>query len=221
MPHDLISFVVATAVILVVPGPDFVLVTRHALSGGRRAGFTTMAGILSGLSCHVVLAAVGLSALIAASSAVFTVVRVVGAAYLIGLGLHALVESFRRRRSGAGADSGPPGEQGPGPEGPGRSAGTRGRSRFAQGGLNNLLNPKAIVFFLSFLPQFLDPGAPVVPQIVVLGTLTVVLAGLWWTVYISLIAQAAVLLRRPSVRRGLDRLAGAVLIGLGARLLAE
>lgn len=205
MPLELLSFVVATVLILVVPGPDFVLVTRNTLVRGKGAGFATMTGILAGLLCHTALSVFGLSALIAANADALNVLKLAGAAYLSALGVLSLRGTSYAHPE---ATAVPPQE-----------TGAAGGSPFVQGALNNLLNPKALLFFLSFLPQFINPDVPALPQTALLGITTIVLAALWWTAFITAMGSGRQLLHRPTMRAVIDRLSGIVLIGLGARLL--
>ena len=205
MPLELLSFIVATVLILVVPGPDFVLVTRNTLVQGKRAGFATMAGILAGLLGHTTLSVFGLSALIAANAHALSVLKLAGATYLSALGILSLRGTSHADHE---ATAVPSRETGAAP----------GGSPFVQGALNNILNPKALIFFLSFLPQFINPDAPALPQTTLLGTTTIVLAALWWTAFITAMGSGLQLLHRRAVRAVIDKLSGIVLIGLGARL---
>src|SRR5262249_12788933 len=130
------AFLLASLVLVVMPGPDQALITRNAIAHGRRAGLATMIGGASGIGFHATAATVGLSALLAASATAFTVLKVVGAVYLVYLGFQAWRHAKLRT-----ADVHPE-----------RS---RGASPFRQGLLSNSLNPKVAVFFVTFLPQFL------------------------------------------------------------------
>jgi threonine/homoserine/homoserine lactone efflux protein len=158
-----------------------------------------MLGVQVGGLVHVVGAAVGVSALIASSAAAFTVVKCAGAAYLVYLGVRRLLSV---------------GEKEAVPEPDGRARMTR---LFWQGVVVNILNPKTALFFLAFLPQFVDPDAgPVAPQMLVLGTLLVGLGVLSDGAYALVAAGAGRRLRDAArSRRALDRLSGGVFIGLG------
>jgi threonine/homoserine/homoserine lactone efflux protein len=155
----LLVFAVASALLILIPGPSVVFIVGRSLEGGRRAGLVSMLGVEAGALLHVAGAALGLSALLTSSATAFAAVRYLGAAYLVLLGLQAL-----RRPAGVGADVRPP---------------VPTRRLFRQGFVVNALNPKVAVFFLAFLPQFTDPAAGSVPaQVALLGLVFVVIATL-------------------------------------------
>ena len=158
-------FALAALALIVVPGPAVLYVVAQSIDRGRLAGFVSALGVAVGGLVHVTAAAVGLSAILVSSATAFTVVKLVGAAYLVGLGL---VTLLRPREAATDA---PP-------------TGRRLRRTFGQGVVVNVLNPKTALFFLAFLPQFVDRDAgSVAVQILVLGLLFVALAvvsdGLW------------------------------------------
>ena len=191
----LLLFAVASLALLAVPGPAvFYLVTR-SVSQGRTAGLVSVLGVETGTFAYAVAAAAGLTGLIAASQTGFTIVRFAGAAYLVYLGVRRLLE------------------RGTGDEDAAPSA----RSRlFLRGLLVQLLNPKIAVFFLAFLPQFVDPDrGSVVVQSLLLGTLFTVLAILSDGGYVLLAGTVGGRLRRGSGARRLERLSGGISIGLG------
>jgi threonine/homoserine/homoserine lactone efflux protein len=152
-----------------------------------------------------------LSALLARSATVFTVVKLVGAAFLVYLGVQALLASRKSRSASASAD--PVEDTAPHPA----ATGSR-RKAFAQGFVGNVLNPKAALFFLSLLPQFIDGSMPVVPQVLVLGAITVLSALVWWMLFVALVDRIRGVLAKGVVRRTLDRITGLVFIGLAVRL---
>jgi threonine/homoserine/homoserine lactone efflux protein len=192
-------FAVACVAFLVIPGPSVFYIVTRSLVQGRRAGLTSMLGVQAGGLVHVVAAAFGVSALIASSAAAFTVVKYAGAAYLVFLGL--------RRLLSRGEDEVE--------EEPRGSASAR--HLFGHGVVVNVLNPKTALFFLAFLPQFVDPGAgPVAPQMLVLGTMLVCIGTVSDGTYALLAAGAGNKLRSATaVRRRLDRISGGVFVGLG------
>jgi len=192
-------FAAASLAFLAIPGPSVFYIVTRSLAQGRRAGLASMLGVQVGGLVHVVAAALGVSALIASSAEAFTVVKYAGAAYLIALGLRKLLSS---------------GETDEDPEPRGQASFAR---LFSHGVVVNVLNPKTALFFLAFLPQFIDPAAgPVAPQMLVLGTLLVGIGVLSDGTYALIAARAGQRLRRAAAtRRLLDRLSGGVFVGLG------
>ncbi|MFY1691836.1 LysE family translocator [Plantactinospora sp. WMMB782] len=268
------AFVVAVFLLTVAPGPDMLFVLANALAGGRRAGLVAALGMSTGLALHTFAAALGLSALLAAAPQALDVVRLLGAAFLVYLAVHAW-------RSSGAATPGPatpappatpgsaspappaaPGSVAPGPVGPSpgtpaspagrqppepaRPAGRDGardaidraagptQERTGQGSLRkvyllatltNLGNPKIVLFYLAFLPQFLtisDTAWPVWSQLLVLGALFIAV-GLPVDAAVGLTAGtfAERLFRWPSFRRRLERVSALVFAGLAARLLLD
>jgi threonine/homoserine/homoserine lactone efflux protein len=195
-------------VIVVVPGVDMALVTQQVLVRGRRAGLSAVAGIVTGSGIQAAAATAGLSALLAASEPAFAALKMAGAVYLVWLGAQTL---WRARRP-------EPDATGP------RSAGTATPSRwrsYRSGLLTNLLNPKIIVFYVTFLPQFVDPGPGAVARTGLLAALFVVMASAWLLAYVVLLQRLRRVLSRDVVRRRLERVTGVVLVGLGVRLAVE
>jgi threonine/homoserine/homoserine lactone efflux protein len=157
-PETLLVFSAAALALIVVPGPAVLYIVAQSIDRGRLAGVVSALGVATGGLVHVTAATIGLSSLLVSSATAFTVVKYAGAAYLIGLGLHTLLVR-RDERPGA-----------PRPE-------RRLRRRYWQGVVVNVLNPKTALFFLAFLPQFVDPDAgSAALQLAVLGLVFVVLA---------------------------------------------
>ncbi|HEU4998365.1 MAG TPA: LysE family translocator [Lapillicoccus sp.] len=198
---NLLLFLGVSLVVIATPGPDTALTIRNALLG-RRAGVLTAAGVASGQLAWALLTAFGVASVLAAHQNVLVVLRVVGGAYLVYLGLRALWSSWR-------TSSAPP----PLP----RAGGRRG---YAQGLVSNLANPKMAVFFLSLLPQFAGPEATL-PALAGLGLLFAMMTLLWLSVYVIVVDRARELLQRNVFRRWMDRITGIVLVGLGVRLASE
>ena len=200
-------FVGIAAVVIIVPGPDTALVTRNAVLHGRRAALGTALGVNAGLSVWTVASAFGVASLVRASDIAFNALKLIGAAYLIWLG----VQAFRAARRGgthAGAEGHP------------REA-LDGRGGFRQGALSNLANPKIAAFFTSVLPQFVSPGHGVLLASLALGAVFVLMTLAWLSAYALVAVKASNLLRRPRVSASVDRLSGLVLIGFGVRLALE
>jgi threonine/homoserine/homoserine lactone efflux protein len=191
-------FVPAALALLLVPGPAVLYIVAQSASHGRRAGLVSMAGIETGGLVHVGAAALGLSALVASSAVAFSVVKYAGAAYLVVLGVRRILS---RERLGAVEPAAR------------RTSG----SLFRQGVIVNVLNPKTALFFLAFLPQFVDTAnGPAAVQMIVLGLVFILLAtlsdGAW-----ALVAGTAADRFRGNARwlRGERYVSGGVLVGLG------
>jgi threonine/homoserine/homoserine lactone efflux protein len=206
--HQLLPFLVASILITVVPGADMALVTRQVLIGGPRLAQRTIFGNLAGICVHGAALAVGLSALLVASATAYTVVKLAGAAYLVWLGIQTIRAA--KRPAPATPDASP---DATGPISP--------RRAFAQGLVSTVLNPKPALFFLTFLPQFIDRNESVLAQTLFL-TLVHVLVGLvWLTTYAYLVYRARQVLTPDRFRGWLERSTGAVLIALGVRVAVE
>jgi len=192
-------FAAASLAFLAIPGPSVFYIVARSLAQGRRAGVTSMLGVQAGGLVHVVAAAFGVSAIIASSATAFTIVKYAGAAYLVLLGLRKLL---------ARGDEDPEVVLG---------APATGRRLFWQGAIVNIFNPKTALFFLAFLPQFVDSSAgPVAPQMLVLGTVLVGLGVVSDGTYALVAAGAGRKLRETAAaRRRLERLSGGVFVSLG------
>lgn len=205
-PALLLPYLLTVLLMTVTPGPDTVLVIRSGLARGRWAALLTAAGCASGLLVWGLAAGLGITGLAAASALAYTALRLGGAFYLGALGCLLLWHAVRSEPQSA-------------PSTLPRSW-FRGDS-FAQGLVNNLLNPKAAAFFTALLPQFLPPGGVVLQDTVLLAAIAAAgsLTGL--SVYGLLASGAGSLLRHPRARRILDASTGLVLVGLGVRLALD
>ena len=195
-------FVVAALVLLVVPGPSVLYIVARSIEGGRTAGLVSVLGVQTGAMVHIAFAAVGLSAILASSAVAFSVVKWLGAAYLVWLGLKRIFGP----EEGEDEVSVEP---------------ARLSRVFSQGVIVNTLNPKTALFFLAFLPQFVDPGRGAAwTQILLLGATFVILALGSDGLYALLSGTAGGWLRRRmkgvSFRRGQRFVSGGILIALGA-----
>jgi threonine/homoserine/homoserine lactone efflux protein len=206
----LLSFAMVAALLTIIPGMDTAMVLRSAISQNRRHAYATALGINSGAMIWGIAAAVGASALLAASEAAFTALKLVGAAYMVWLGASLLWKSFRA------------------PAVPAPATGTfpvpRGGSllaSWAKGTGTNLLNPKVGVFYIAMIPQFIpDEAAPLLMGIA-LAAVHNLLGLLWFTGIIFGTHVARKWLRTPKVAKTTDRLTGTVMIGFGTALALE
>lgn len=185
------------------PGPDLLYVLSRTLAGGWRIGVASACGVCSGALVHVAAAALGISAILATSALAFTVVKYVGAAYLLYLGIQALRSAGEGMRTTL--DAGPR---------------TSAWQAYRQGILVDILNPKAAIFFMAFLPQFVRPEqGSITLQLLVLGVLVVVVAIVVECLLVVLANRASAVLRRNrKLSQWLDRMLGSMLIALGIRL---
>ncbi len=204
--EQLLPFLVGSILVTIVPGADMALVTRQVLVGGTSLAQRTIFGNLTGLVVHATALAIGLSALLVASAEAYTVVKLAGAAYLVFLGVQALLSSRRAASEVATAA-------------PRRMPSTR--TAYVQGLVSTVLNPKPALLFLTFLPQFVDERRAVLPQIAFLAGVHILVGLIWLTLYAHLVHRAHRTLTRGDVRRWLEAATGVVLIALGLRVAVE
>jgi RhtB (resistance to homoserine/threonine) family protein len=197
----LLAFVGVAAVLTVLPGADMALVMRNVFAFGRPRTMLTILGIACGCVIHATASALGMSAILATSATAFAVMKTAGAAYLVWIG----VQSFRTARQPAASDRPSVARSAP----------------FAQGFLTNLLNPKVAIFYLTFLPQFIAPGEPVLRRSLFLAAIHIAMGVVWLSAYAWFIERLGTVLGRPSVKAWLERATGGLLIALGARLAWE
>lgn len=212
------AFTGVAAGMVTMPGADFAVVVRNALDS-RRAGVATAVGVAGGLLVHTALAVAGLAAVLVAVPALFGAVQLLGGGYLLYLGARALTAALRRPAATTDPTAGPAeGAPGDGSH-PAAPLGTARSLR--QGFLANALNPKAPVLFLSLLPQFVPAGQPALPRTLLLATLVVAMALVWFPAVALLVDRLGTWLRRPRVARALEATTGALLTALGGVLLVE
>lgn len=201
------TFLVAITLLTVTPGIDTVLVIRNTVRGGWRDGAVSSLGICSGLFAHATVSAVGISMILMQSAWAFSALKLAGAGYLIWLGIASL---RRAARPHGGLDFG---------------AGRSTHNRFdavralREGFLSNVLNPKTVVFYMAFLPQFIDPTQPALRQALWLAAIHFVIAMLWQCLLAGMVLQARAWLSRPRVGRAFDGLTGSVMTLLGLSLV--
>jgi threonine/homoserine/homoserine lactone efflux protein len=194
---QLIAFLGVSAIVIATPGPDTALTIRNTLMGGRRAGIFTALGVSSGQAVWTLATAAGIAALLAASEPAFLVVKIAGSAYLVWLGLQAILAAVRGRERPTVREA--------------RS------SSYQQGLLSNLGNPKMAAFFPSLLPQFGGSFS----LLLALGLTFCLMTLAWLTAYAVVVARAGDFLSRSAIRRWIEAVTGAVLVALGFRLATE
>ena len=202
LTQALLAFVLAAGLLTITPGLDTAIVLRASAVEGRKAGAAAAVGITLGLMVWGTASAIGLTALLAASSLAYTALKWVGAAYLVILGLNMLL---RPKAPVASGETETAGVHGPG-------------LWLRRGLLTNLLNPKIGVFYIAFLPQFTPRGMPAGPFIALLVAIHILEGALWFAALIAATQPLGHWLRRPVVARRMNRLTGAVFIGFGAKL---
>jgi RhtB (resistance to homoserine/threonine) family protein len=200
------TFVVAISILTITPGLDTVLVIRNTSRGGWKDGVTSSFGICSGLFVHATLSAVGISFILVQSAWLFQTVKIIGAAYLIYLGICSLRSGWKAGSLGIVANQ------------IGDNEFNMKRS-FSEGFLSNVLNPKTAIFYLAFLPQFINPEGSAISQSFILAGIHFILAMVWQSSLAFVIERAKSWLAKPKTNQWLQSLTGCVMVGLGLQLL--
>ncbi len=202
-PTLLGGFIVAAVAIIVSPGPDTIVILRHALTGGRGTGLAAVSGVQLGLLVHTALAVAGISLLVASSPVLFQGLTVIGAVYLAWLGIQSL-------RGVGGLEV----ETGPAPAGAARAC--------REAALCNILNPKVILWFLALLPNFVNPEAgDVIAQLIALSALLIALNILWQAPMALAADGVRRWLGRPETMHAVNRVSGVILLGMAALMLGQ
>ena len=204
---SILTFIAFAGILTLTPGADTLLVIRNVLGGNVRTGIVTTAGICSGLFFHAVLSALGVSLILMASATLYALLKIAGALYLGWLG-------FQSLRSALKSDSTQ--EVAANPVRP-RSL----RRCFVEGVMSNVLNPKTAVFYLAFLPQFIQPADPVLIKSLFLAGIHFSMAFLWLCLVALLLDRYRQVLLSSALHRWLEGLCGTLLLGLGVRLMLE
>jgi RhtB (resistance to homoserine/threonine) family protein len=199
-----VAFLAVSALVICMPGPDTALTVRNVLAAGRRGGIYTAAGVATGQLVWTIAVSVGVAGVLAASAPAFLALKLIGAAYLIYLGVQSLRAAWNR-----GVDTPAAGSP--------RLSMTPARA-FRSGLISNLANPKMAAFFLSLLPQFLPAQEGNIQGSLLLGAVFCLMTFAWLTAYSIVVDRARRLLSRQRIRRTLDAVTGGVLIAFGMRL---
>jgi len=199
--------VITCIFLIILPGPDTAIMTKNTLTVGKQGGFKTMLGICCALSIHTLTAIVGLSAIIAKSALLFSIFKYIGAVYLIYLGIKSLW-TLRNKNTTETIETIAKSKY-------------KNESSFKQGFLTNLLNPKIAVFFLTFLPQFVNPESHTFMPFLILGITYIVLTVVWYLFYIFLLNQISSFMKKPKTQKVIEGITGTILIGFGIKLALE
>lgn len=201
-------FLIAITLLTMSPGVDTLLVIRNTTRGGVRDGMLTSLAICCGLFVHATVSALGISIILLQSAWAFSLLKLAGAGYLIWLGLQSLISARRGAPFPVAGVSGP-------------------QARVAlwvplrEGFLSNVLNPKTVVFYMAFLPQFIAPGDPALAKSLWLAGVHFVIANLWQVAIALMVGSAGKWLAKRWVARSLDGLTGTVMVGFGVKLALE
>ena len=206
MHESLLAFLAVSAVVICMPGQDTALTIRNTLSGGRKSGIATAAGVALGQAVWTLAASAGLVALVSASEPAFRALKLAGAAYLVYVGAQSLWAAVSRRATANTRVGG--------------ASGLAPARALRQGIVSNLGNPKMAIFFASLLPQFAPEGSGSFTALLALGLLFCSLTLGWLALYAVAVARVSRLLSGP-VRRALDAVTGAALVAFGFRLAHE
>ena len=201
--------VLALTLLTLTPGVDTFLVIRNTSRGGFRDGVVSSLGICAGLFVHATVSALGISAVLLHSARAFQCLRLAGAAYLVWLGVVSLRYALARRASSA-------------PQGLMAAGGAfRPLRSLREGLLSNVLNPKAVIFYMAFLPQFIHPSRPALPQALLLAACHFAIAMIWQCFLALVVNRARRALARPGIHRLLEGFAGGIILLLGLRLALD
>ncbi|MDR7236530.1 LysE family translocator [Neobacillus drentensis] len=200
-------FVLMCIFLIILPGPDTAIATKNTVKFGRIGGLKTALGTCCALLIHTSAAVLGLSAIILKSALLFSVFKYVGAVYLIYLGVKTLW-SMKKKEEAASVEINTKNQ-------------FDNTSCFKQGFLTNILNPKVAVFFLTFLPQFVDSGSNNFLPFLIMGITYTVLTAIWFLLYVYLINQISAFMKKPKAQNIIEGITGTILIGFGIKLALE
>lgn len=200
-------FIMMCMLLILLPGPDTAIATKNTFSVGKTGGLQTMLGTCCALLIHTTAAVLGLSAIIVKSALLFSIFKYVGAVYLIYLGIKTLW-GLRNKEVAATDEVAAENKY-------------ESKSCFKQGFLTNLLNPKVAVFFLTFLPQFVNPGHDTFLPFLLMGATYTILTALWFFFYIYLLNQISAFMKKPRTQMVFEGITGTILIGFGLKLAME
>jgi RhtB (resistance to homoserine/threonine) family protein len=194
--------------IVLLPGPDTILLVKNTVSHGTKAGLYTILGMATGLSFWTLIAVLGLSLVIAQSVVLFAIVKYTGAAYLIYLGVKGFFAKSSLSLENIQANSSPSST---------KSSNQYNKDSFMQALLNNVFNPKTVLLYITIMPQFIDLKGNVNQQLIVLGLIATMLAVVWFLVLIHVMDHAKKWLRNSKFLKAFQKSTGVILVGFGVR----
>lgn len=200
-------FVLMCIFLIILPGPDTAVVTKNTLIDRRIGGLKTSLGIICALLIHTFAAVLGLSAIIVKSAVLFSIFKYAGAVYLIYLGVK-ILWSLRKKDAAASVEMTAISQP-------------KNTSCFKQGFLTDILNPKVAIFFLSFFPQFVEPGNGTFVPFLIMGITFTLLSAIWLFIYVYLINQIGAFMKKPKVKNVIEGITGIIIIGFGIKLAME
>lgn len=195
------TFIIMTLFVVMSPGIDTALITKRTIADGRIAGFQMAFGITVGSLVHTVAATLGLSALLLQSALAFTILKLIGAIYLIYLGIKAFLQKKDLLQNKDQLNE------------------VKHKSAFQEGLLSNILNPKVIIFFLTFLPQFVTNSNNVMGQFILMGCTYALLSIIWFVMYVICLYYIREWLLSSKIQNWMEKATGLVLVGFGIKLL--
>ncbi|UOQ84626.1 LysE family translocator [Gracilibacillus salinarum] len=200
-------FIFVSLIIIMTPGPDFILITKNALTINRHAGRMTSYGVVTGHIIYATASILGFTAIIAKSIVLFEGIKYTGGIYLLYLGIKAILSSIKNKE-----------KENTEIKLEAELQVAQKNTSYFQGLASTLLNPKAIMFYISFLPQFIDLQGNIILQSVILAGLFIITVLLWFTLYLYILTYISSWFKKPSVERIFDRVSGIALIYLGIKL---
>ncbi|KMY53461.1 amino acid transporter LysE [Bacillus sp. FJAT-27231] len=200
-------FVLMCVFFIILPGPDTAITTKNTITAGKSGGLKTVLGICCALSIHTSAAVFGLSAIIVKSALLFSVFKYAGAVYLLYLGVKTLW-SLKKKEAAASIQANTKSQFG-------------STSCFKQGFLTNLLNPKVAILFLTFFPQFVNPGSHTFLPFLMMGMTYTALTIIWSLLYVYLIHHISAFMKKPKTQNMIEGITGTILIGFGVKLVLE
>ncbi len=210
--ETLLLFIPTITVLVILPGPDFAIVSKISLLDGRAHGQAAAFGVALGICVHTLLAMFGISAIFARSAMLFNLLKYIGALYLFYIGIRAIAQSFRLKATRPAQDAGLPK-----PETSRKSLWVSFQASF----LTNVLNPKAILYFMVLYPQFLVQSLPMAPQFLELGLITALICIAWYVTLACILARIGSLFASSGFQKWLLRVTGGIFLTFGLKLALQ